>query len=253
MGEYSNLYTKTLYRNKSIPYLFSRDIIEYDISSAGYNLTIEYNLLDKDRLDKLHGLSKKERHYKIGWYQKKDKKYAKELNEAFTDIRKRFFKANNIQDEDIIAIKKDAIFCNRFCNVTEFNNVKFVEKNRYTSYLYLADCEIYYNYRQLDIKNIDDAVLTKHDDYIKKYISMCIKHFETSPLETQLRFMRRFIDKYKSFELELGYYRPFDKLSLYSVNGDNILYDDYWYDKIDELDISYNFSNVLIPLFSIAI
>lgn len=251
MSEISQVYLKHLFTNKNIKYLFCKEIIEYDMSSAGFNLSKEYKLLDNNVLTKLENMTKKERQYQLGWYQRKDKVFAKALTEAFVDMRRRFFEANNIQDEDILSIKKDAIFCTRSCEVTKFNNVEFKEKNIYTSYMLLADCELYYNHMKIDVKGIDDEVLLKHNDYMMKYIAMCFKHFETSSKETQLRFMRRFIDKYKSLDLELGYYRQFDRESLFI--SDDMMFDDYWEFKKDELDISYNFFKILVPLVHMAI
>ena len=65
------LYEKHNYLNKDIEYLISREIIEYDIKSAGFNLIKQYKLLDDAKILHLESLSKKQRQITIGLYQKK--------------------------------------------------------------------------------------------------------------------------------------------------------------------------------------
>ena len=111
--EYSKLYLKDNYLNKGISILTGKTIIEYDLKSANTSLCSEYHLLPQDQIEKISALPRSKRVVKIGKLCRKNKEFNEGLKRAFVDIRRRFFEANNIQDEDILAIKKDAIFCLR--------------------------------------------------------------------------------------------------------------------------------------------
>lgn len=52
----------------------------------------------------------------------------KTLNDKFVEVRKWFFENNDIQDDDILSIKKDAIITTKRCLATEFDNIRFVER-----------------------------------------------------------------------------------------------------------------------------
>lgn len=250
----TTIYKKHLYLNKAITFAISSEIIEYDISSAGFSLIKQYGLLPQSKIDMLSKLSKHERHIKIGKMQRKDKALSQQLNECFVEARRLFFSHNDLDESNVLSIKKDAIFTiNKRCDNCDFGEIHFSEKNVYSSYAFFADCEFYYNNMtgELDIKNIDDAILEKHKDHMIVFIKTMFRHMETSSKETTLRYLRRFIDKYKARELELEYYREFTRISDYNVinrdEGDNIRYDNYWIDEIDNLDISYNYGNIIVP------
>lgn len=253
----SKLYKRDQYLNKSHSFLSCNDIVEYDISQAGYNISKKYGLLTKKQEKKLESLSKTNKHYQIGWMQKHDQEFKKALKQAFIDIRQEFFEANNIEDEDILSIKKDAIFLMKRCQYTKFDNVEFRDKNNYSTFIYMNDCEFYYNaYDKLDVKNINDDIVAKHDDYMNSFIKLMCKHIETSTEHIQLRYIRRFIDKYKARELPVGYYRRYDKKSHFELledNDDNFPYDSYWEDKKEDLEISYNFLNIIVPMLNLII
>ena len=48
------------------------------------------------------------------YFQKNDKKFRTDLKEAFSMARESFFISNGLEEEDVISIKKDAIFTKRF-------------------------------------------------------------------------------------------------------------------------------------------
>ena len=180
------LYKKDSYINTDILYLVSHEIIEYDISSAGFNLSKRYKLLSSDKLKYLESLGKKERHIQVGLYQKNDKDFKKALNEKFIEIRKEFLEANNVQDDEILSIKKDAIIMLRRCNVTEFDNVIFKDKHQYTSYYYINKNEFYVSNDNLDVKGISDNKLKLHKDYMLDFLFKFFKSMEQSSSKKKL-------------------------------------------------------------------
>ena len=103
----SELYKRSLYLNKNIDYLFGVDICEYDIESAGLNIIKYYGLLPQDRITYLEGMSKEARNKQIGIYQRDDSVFKEALSEGFVNIRKEFFELNEIEDDDILSVKKE--------------------------------------------------------------------------------------------------------------------------------------------------
>ena len=78
--------------------------------NAGFNLSREFKLLPKDKLDELGKMKKDYRTIEIGKIQRKNPKFKEQLAQAFIEARRIFFEENSLTEEDVISIKKDAIF-----------------------------------------------------------------------------------------------------------------------------------------------
>lgn len=250
----SELYKRTLYLNKDIDYLFRNEILEYDMKEAGYNLIKYFNLLDEDKIRLLDSFDKQQRHVKIGIYQK-DKEFAKELSNAFMSARKMFFEANDIQDEDILSIKKDAIFLrNKHCSSCEFDNIIFRIKNIYNSYLRLDNNEYYFSKENVDVKGISDEVIEKHKDYMLDFLHEFTKIVETSNRNIQIKWLTEFIKYYRNRELDISYYRELNKQGMFRIM-DSSIKDGMYYSDIgrddNSLNIMFNYVNIITPLISI--
>lgn len=229
------------------------DIYEYDIKSAGFNLLKRYKLIPEDKLIKLESHNKKIRQIYIGLMCRADKELKKALNDAFVDIRKEFFEANNIQDNEVLSIKKDAIFLLRPCYETKFDNVEFVKKNVYTSYIYIDKKEIYCNKDTVHVKGINDEKVEKyHKEYMCDLIATCLRLMESMNEKKVKKILSEFGQMYKNRELPVEYYRAFDRNSFYTYNGDSrVLFEDIG--DVNMIDISYNYINIIIPLQNILI
>lgn len=255
----SELYKRDLYLNKSLDILLNMDIIEYDLKSANTSLCREYKLLPKEEIDAIEDLPKKDRVTKIGKLMRKDSKFKDGLKEAFLDIRYRFFTENDIQDNDILSVKKDAIFTLRKCKVREFGYCKFVPKNQYSSYMYLNNMEFYYkpdifdyDNSVIDVKGISDVCVQKHNNHMMHFLRNVFRHMEESSTETSYTYIKNFIDAYKGLELDPNYYREFDQTSVIRMNDSDVTYDDPIFipyeNKNEHIDISYNFANIILPI-----
>lgn len=249
-----DLWMNDLYINRNIPYLFNTHIYEYDIKSAGLSLIKEYNLLDKLEINKLENLDKPRQVVRIGLLQKNNKELLDNLKESFKKARKLFFDANGLTDSDIISIKKDAIFTTKRCEINKVTeNIDFREKNMYTSFILLnSKIELYYSDNKLDIKGLSEENINYHKNYMIDFINKFFYKMENDSIDHVLLFMKRFIDKYKRRELDIGYYRSFDFHSRYIETGDiNIEFMEYPNSRKEFVDITYNFQNVLLKLISI--
>lgn len=226
----------TTWLNPNIEYLFNDDIIEYDMKEAGFNLIKQYNLLDINEIKKLNQLEKFDRTIAIGKLQR-DKILSSELlSNAFADMRGKFIESNSLTDNDIISVKKDAIFSIKRCNNLVFGRIEFIEKNNYSSYIRFvnnSNIEIFYNDNVLDIKGIGEAGINRHRLYLIPFISKAIKFIELKNPSIK-RQMRLFIDDYKSMKLDDGYYIEFNN-------------------KSSSIDPMYNYQKLIIPLVQLVL
>ena len=227
--------SKTTWMNPNIQYLFNDEVIEYDMRDAGFSLIKQYHLLPSEKILELERLGKGvERHITIGKLQRDDKEFSKRLLDKFAEVRAIFISANNITDNDIISVKKDAIFTIGTCNRLKFGNVEFSEKNRYTSYIRFPDInnlEIYYSIDTMDIKGMGDHAVNRHRLYMFKFIKSIIEMIENSDPRAK-RVIMRFIDNYKSHNLDDEFYVEFNNMSR-------------------DINPIFNYKNIIIPLVNI--
>lgn len=246
----SLLYKRDLYLNKDFPIIVGKDIYEYDMHRAGFYITKEYKLLPDDTINKLEKLiyTKSKLSKEIGLIQRSNPTYKKALAEGFVDIRRRFFDANDLLDHEVLSIKKDAIFTMKSCDVLSFGEVSFSLKNHYTSYIHLKNYELYYNINGLDIKGINDTKLPIYKDYMISFLSKVFYKLENDTKESLLRFMKIYIDRYKRRELDIEFYRPFDGRGEYISKDGSTRYNTIGNELLDQVDITWNYLNVFIPL-----
>ena len=256
------LYERTLWRNKNIDFLFNIPIIEYDIKSAGFNIIKCFKLLPNKDIELLEKMEKKERNIKIGLIQRSNKELTNNLLNGFKEARKLFIESNSLSESNILSIKKDAIFViDNKCNYTKFNNIEFVVKNKYSSFIILNKNEFYINTKdkKIDIKGLgQDKVLEKihiyHDKYILDFILKFTKMKESNS-ESIIYYITKFIRAYRNRELDIEYYRELSQLNTFRLFdkelGDYINIDAT--NDILNVDISFNYINYIVPIASLCI
>ena len=249
------LYERDVWVNENITSIFNKKIYEYDIRSAGINLIIKYKLLPEDLQKKFLNMEKEERNVQIGLKERDDKPFAKALSDAFKDIRRMFFESNGLNKNDIVSIKKDAIFVTRECVFTVFDNVEFRVKNEYTSYIRLKKLEFYYNEDKMDIKGMNERDLQYHEEYMLAFIRKYIQKMEYGDHQDVLSYLCRFIMRYKKRLLDVEYYKEFKAGGLFKIASEDnkTPYSDFPEERKDELDIYYNMKNIIIPMILIAV
>lgn len=238
------LWKRDSWLNPGIPYLFNRTIVEYDIQSAGLSLIKEFQLLPKETIHKLDQIHDKEtRNKKIGLLERENKELVEKKKLAFQIVREAFMKQNELEDQEILSIKKDAIFTTREVPHTEFGSyVSFKKKHQYTSYLRVGKrkIELYYHPTAIDVKGIGDEMLPLHEPGMLAFFASFLRRMETGKAESTLRFLRGILDQYKSYDLPVDYYREFNARSCYTtVTGEEFM--EYWEDRKQDLDITYNY------------
>lgn len=249
------IYEKDLWLNPGNTNGFNKEIFEYDIQSAGLALAIKYDLLPKMVTDHLLTLPKEERVVEMGKMERSDRELGRKLKNAFVAIRKLFFESNGLDIVDIIAIKRDAIFTLRKCMFTEFDNVIFRVKNSYSSFMAFSNLEFYYHPEHLDVKGINPTELAFHKDFFLLLIQRFFRLKETESATFVTTTVRNWTDEYKWLRMEPEYYREFRPGGKYRLknSGDKTDYPVFPVERLDELDISYNYLKILMKLALIAV
>lgn len=246
------------YTNKDIDCLYSTYIREYDISSAGMNVLYREGALSDNEYRFLSGLKKSDRHVRVGYILRDNKELNETLGNGLKRVMKEFMEANNLTDSDILSIKNDAIFViNKRCKVLEFDNVKFNNKNTYTSYYHLNQHEFYFKKGHpesiLDIKGISDKMYHKHEPMLN-FLKDLFKTVESSDNKRVFTKLTTFALAYMNKELDIGYYRELSNTSLYrskmKYRGQDIGYDLFNGD-VDDIIISFNYKAYILPLMGI--
>ena len=254
----SKLWVKSNYLNRNIDALFDTNIIEYDLSSANTSLSREYGLLPIETVEELDSLPNQLRKVHFGKLMRKDKSISKKLSRAFEDIRRRFIVENKLEDIDILSIKKDAIFVIDplyKVKTTNFGHCTFRDKNKYSSYLFLKNIELYINRDRIDVKGINDSYVEKHKEYILDFVKNVVDlKVKASDPSVYYRYISKFVTDYKLGDLDPHYYREFNGNSLFKIVDSDLSFKDLEFiSPIYEIDRTYNFDNVILPLVRIMV
>ena len=252
----------TLYLNKNLSYIKNVSIVEYDIKSAGFSVIKEKKLLPEKVIKKLEGMNKEDRNILIGKYQKNIPTLSKEIVDTLSEVRQAFVQYNNIKPEEILSIKKDAIFLiNKKPTYLKFGeNFLFRPKDSFTSYIYLNDLEVFYSSidKKLVVKNFKsmrNAVIEYGEsaedfDPNKEPLFLDIKRFlalsEKSNKDVLFEALKNYRSLYLNRELPKETYRDVES-SWYFYKGKQFKY--CTDEMFAEIDISSNYINYLRPLF----
>lgn len=256
--ELSNLYKKHNFLNKNIKYIKNNVITEYDMKEAGFNLLKRINTFNNEELVYLESLTKEKRTIAIGKYLKNHPNVNKILMEEFVKARKVFFELNNISDNEVLSIKKDAIFLiNKKCAYTKIDNyIEFRPKHNYTTFINISNNEFYFNSytKELDVKGLPEESKKHHQDYLfkelKKFLLLDSKGERKLLIEELLYFKNDFVCN----NLEDGYYFDIYKGSyLINLFSSYIIGIDVSTPELRELFVVKNNLNFIIELISILI
>ena len=234
--------------------LFNHRIVEYDMKSANTSIAREFGLLPEKRIKELENLPKKDREIAVGLILRDNPGYSEKQKLGFIAARKLFFTQNEILDEEVVAIKRDAIFVMRYVdNEQVTDNIDFRMKNVYSSFINLGkNIEIYYNQEGLDIKGIDDEIYQeRHSEYFGMFLYSLIRRIESSERNSYLTYLRMMFDMYKHRQLDSGYYREFNaKSQFYYLDGSYA--NEEYIEDLNAVDISCNL-NIILKLMTMLV
>lgn len=251
----SEIYKRHFYVNKDVLQIVNEEIIEYDMQSAGLSIIKSNHLVSDRMIALLESLPKEERNIKIGNLQKQDKDLVRSLNDGFAEYRRLFLESNDVSEECVLSIKKDAIFTTKRCKYLEFDSVKFSDKNVYTSYYYFpgsSRIELYYNKAKLDVKGINNDNVKLHSKYMGAFFNRYAYMNEISTKSNLIKFINEFSYLYKTRQLDKGYYREFNANSFFRlferVTGCDVAVGSVEDIDVNAIDITYNFFSFIVPL-----
>jgi hypothetical protein len=240
---------KTNYLNKEIVYLKNTRITEYDIRSAGFTVIKSKRLLPQEELEMLDKMEKHERNVWIGKRILKYPKISEEIINTLAQVRSDFVVMNRIREEDILSIKKDAIFLIKatpeFLKVGDF---EFRPKAAYSSYLYVNQKEFYYSSGNdtMDIKGVPEEAKAQQEKFLLRDIRKVLSMGEKLTSDQMFTFLKQYRSKYLGRQLEPGTYRDLES-GMFSVDG--YAMDSVSQETMSGLDISQNYIKYLVPLF----
>jgi hypothetical protein len=251
--KFSNLYVHMNYTCPAESIV--NKIIEYDMKSAGFSVCKKYKLVSDNKIKLLEELPKKERSIYIGKMQIEDALLKRKLPQCVIIEKCNFFRFNKIQDENILSIKNDAIFIIGIkCKNTTFGDVKFIEKNVYSSYHNINGIEFFYRNKEdmLDVKGINDKIVDEHEEGMITFLKKCFKLVEYGKIKELKKYLISFSNDYKSRALPSIYYKEFNSKNQYNfINDEVILYMDKLPKKVlTEVNISYNYLFYVVPLLN---
>lgn len=241
---------QTNYLNQNYNYLKNVTITEWDIKSAGFSVLKFRKLLPESQLQELERLDKHTRTVREGLLQKERPDIAEAIVNTLSQVRQAFVLLNHIPEDAILTIKKDAIFLiNQTPTVPIIKDTfEFRKKNTYTSCLILpGKKEFYYSARtdELDVKGISKEVVEKQEEYLLNDIKKFLRSGEKVSSDVLFNLLKSYRSKYLNRQLPLETYRELDSGSF--------RFKKYMMNNIDEsmreeVDISQNYMNYLLPL-----
>lgn len=248
--------------------LLVHDIIEYDMKDGGLSIIKEEKLLPPEMIAKMDRLKKGiDRNKAIGKlrYNEKYKDIPKQQNEYFRKYRLLFGESNSLEDDDILAVRKDAIFTKKYCYQLDFGeHIHFAEKNVYQVYAVLlynggAGLKTRYEFYwkedgSIDVKGLEDLAIERyHKNCTISVISQILRRVYKLDYPGAIEYLCKFLSRYKRRELDFDFYRSFDANAQFPVNyyGTERMFSEIGSEILPLVDISYNYTRVWIPLLNL--
>lgn len=243
--------------NSSYNIIVNAFIYEYDIAKANINALLQRGIIDKALYDNLYSADKSIREKRIGLMIRDNPQIYKEIQNGIIDAKKNLIITNNIDIEDIISIKNDAVFImNKKLNNTKFGLMDFKLKNIYTIYIKINRYEFYYYYNSfnkeenLDVKGIGDDKLVIHEKYFMDFLLALFNTLQVEGIIEAINMIQNFSDEYINRRLDVNYYRKFNSESNFDLLYKDTLWSSSHASDIRIIDIRYNYE-ILRDLYSV--
>lgn len=254
----NTLYLQNSYIAK-YDFIINKNIIEYDISKANISILYSYGYITKNQYEYYYNLPKQKREIVLGLLQRDNNKIKEGLKNGFIDCRKIFIEQNNIPQEAILYIDKDSMTIIEYpIKNTNINDiVKFIPKNKYTSFYNLNGIHLLYfnsgdneSFR-LKYANEEEMVKKHNNGFLDIILTIAYSGQNESTIST-LKLIRNIYNLYINKKLDMNSYREFNYNSKFRFLSNKNMSYIYFSDIIEHsnmkyLDISYNLN--IIQLF----
>lgn len=249
------IWYKSNYLNKEVPALINTRIYEYDMVSGGFSILKRLRYFTTNEIKALEAMPKYERNVHIGLLLRNNSEMNNELIQGFKDCMEDFILDNDIPDEDILSIKKDAIFIRKPARVLEFEGgINFSLKNTYTSYYYLNQREFYFKSPDtLHVKGFSKEVSEYQEDFFFKELKNMFRLAEMNNKTSVIRYLKRFRSSYLNKELSKEFYWEMSRNPgfRYGKNAGDTSYILQSIDDVEDIEIGYNYTRYIVPLINI--
>lgn len=241
--------------NMALAKVANSNVVEWDIRAANVSIMEYYGLAPPSTIKRIKAQDKSQREIIVGKLQGKVKGFAHALEDGFNRIVTEFIEANQLDyDTDIVSIKRDAVFVkDKPLKQSVFGPVEFVPKNAYQHVLLIPGYEFYINSAKTDVKGVNDESLSKHEDGMLDFIRNVVYTWHDTVRLYQ--YMKQYCDAYKKKELDFNAYRRFDSESCFDVvmGGEIMRMAEIDESDMEFLDISFNYTQVIIPTLQMVI
>lgn len=277
----TSLLERTTFIDKSIG-IYVGELVEYDMKEGGWSIILKEHLLPDTIIKEFSKLDKEARHKAIGnlanSHGREYKHVPKLLIEKFRDYRLMFGELNNLTEEDIFYIRKDAICVKKYCYHTKIDEyINFREKKVWNCYMRIvpqykeagqfsapSPIEFYWSAdtMHIDVKGVDDHGVAKHENGLLKVISRFMRYLYDLDYDGALKYIIGVMSSYKE---GLGdgrdadhpeyMYRRFDGNAMYKIIQDGAIMEveEISKDIISRCDKAYNYRNILVPMMNLVI
>lgn len=217
----SELYKKSLYTIKTNWLI--HEIFEYDISKANISILLQYGYISQAEYNMYAQMNRQQRQIAIGRLQKIPK-YSQAISSGFVQARKILIELNSINDEDIVSIKKDALYITKRIQVTDFGHIHFTLRGLYSIFLSCMGLEIYFYYDELnddyniEVKGINDELLPLHEPFLS-IICTALRKVQQGDIKSAMQYISMIRSQYINRQLPIEYYREFNRTSLYMIDN----------------------------------
>lgn len=239
---------KTQNYNSGYTLILNSFIREYDLSKANINALYSRGVISKDKYDQLYNSDKYIREKTVGLMIREDKNIHTEIQKGIIDAKYHLITENNIELEDIVSIKNDAVFVkNKSLDYTKFGLMDFKLKNTYTIFAKIKRYEFYYYYNpfnqeeKLDVKGINDEKMIIHKDHFLDFLLALFNTLQTDGIINAVNMLQSFSIAYIRRELDPNYYRKFNSESNFDLIYEGNLWSSIYVSDINLIDIRYNY------------
>lgn len=274
---------QTNYLDKTIG-IYVGELVEYDMREGGWSIIQKEHLLPDYIMKSFRKMTKEERHKAIGnlahSHGRQFKDVPRLLIDKFKDYRLLFGELNDLTDDDIFYVRKDAICTKKFCYETKIDKyIEFREKKRWDCYVRIepefkddkptkpSPLEFYWTSATngVDVKGLGDregTVLPLHENGILKVVKEFMNRLYLMEYDDALKYIVSVMNAYKhGWGIKKGcnspqdIYRRFDGESKYRIlyDGSVMDVDEIGEDIIGTCDKAYNYRNILLPMFNLVV
>lgn len=246
---------KTNWKNPYYKYIKNRRIVEWDIASAGLSVIKFNKLLPSDEISKLESMDKHSRTVREGLYQRENPLFAEKIVSTLEDVREKFVSINNIPEENVLSIKKDALFIidkNPPISLID-NYFNFRKKNEYSSFIILNNVEFLLNTNgYIETKGLSSESVLAQKNFLLKDIAYILKMAEKVDQNKLFTILENYRRKYLLRELPVETYAELDS-GLFRLGDGKYMskHIDLNSDMINTIDISQNYINYVLPLIQL--